>query len=649
MQYKKLFEPIIIGNVTVKNRVMMAPMGSNFANHDGTVSARMIEHYRKRALGGAGLIITEDTTVSRNANYIVNTVGMYDDLFIEGYKKLVDEVHKSGAVIGPQLIHPSFNARAALSGQQPVAASPIPSRMYKEMPRELAIPEIERIVEDFGDAARRAQQAGADLVQIHAAHNHHLLGSFLSALHNKRTDRYGGTLENRVRIVEEVLRNIHAKCGDSFPVIIRISGDENEEGGRTLEETLTILPIMVQAGASAFNISFGTSNAFWDGIPPMGSPTACNADLAEAAKKAVDVPIITVGRITTPLAAEGVLALGKADMVAIARGFLADPEFVKKAQSGKADSIRTCVGCCQCILCDAFDQPIQCMQNADIGRETYMDLTPVENKKKVLVIGGGPAGMEAARVAAMRGHDVTLVEKAKKLGGQVLLACMPPMKQEMTNVVRFLESQVRKAGVHVMLETEMTAGEIAAFGADKVILATGGNSLVIESIPGIHNPSVVSAWDVLSGSVMPGLNSLVIGGGMVGCETADFIAHPYGDRSVGANQVTIVEMRENICMDDFSPARHNLVMSLKQKEVGILTSATVKAFLKDGIVYEKAGTEKELHGFDTIVLAMGTRANNSLLGELEKSGVDVTVVGDAVKARKITEAIHEAADAAYAI
>lgn len=649
MQYTKLFEPISIGNVLIKNRVMMAPMGSNFANHDGTVSKTMIEHYRRRAIGGVGLIITEDTTVSRNANYIINTVGMYDDKFIEGYQQLVEEVHKNGAVIGPQLIHPSFNAREAISGQQPVAASPIPSRIYREMPRELTIPEIKQIVEDFGDAAHRAQLAGADLVQIHAAHNHHLLGSFLSALHNKRTDCYGGTLENRVRIIEEVLQNIHAKCGDDFPVIIRISGDEHEEGGRTMEETQTILPLLVQAGASAFNISFGTSNAFWDGIPPMGAPTACNANYAEAAKKAVNVPIITVGRITTPLAAESVLALGKADMVAIARGLLADPDFVAKVQSGRTDQIRTCVGCCQCILCDAFDQPVRCMQNADVGREEYMDLTPADEKKKVLVIGGGPAGLEAARVAAKRGHEVTLVDKGSKLGGQVLLACMPPMKQEMTNVVKFLEAQVREAGVEIRLNTEMTADQIKEFGADKVILATGGNSLVIDSIPGIHNSNVVSAWDVLSGRVMPGLNSLVIGGGMVGCETADFIAHPYGDRSMGANTVTIVEMRENICMDDYSPARHNLIMSLKQKEVGILTGATVKSFLDDGIVYEQAGEEKALHGFETIVLAMGTKPNNILAEELKKNGINAVVVGDALKARKINEAIHEGADAGYSI
>ncbi|WP_240841565.1 NAD(P)/FAD-dependent oxidoreductase [Acidaminobacter sp. JC074] len=649
MKYKHLFEPISIGNVEIKNRVMMAPMGSNYASHDGMITETYIEHYRKKAQGQVGLIITEDTTVSPNANYVFNTVGMYDDKFIEGYKELVDEVHKFGAKVGPQLIHPSFNAREAISGKRPVAASPIASRIYKEIPEELSIEQIEKIVEDFGDAARRVQLAGGDLVQIHAAHNHHLLGSFISALHNKRTDRYGGSLENRLRILVEVLENIKSKCGQDFPIIIRISGDENTEGGRSAAETQYILPVLEAAGASAFNVSFGTSNAFWDGIPPMGAPLACNADLAAEMKKAVAVPIITVGRVTTPLVAEGVLRMKKADMVAIGRGLLADQDFVKKAKEGRIDQIRTCAGCSQCIVCVAFDQPIKCMQNADIGRESYMDNTPASDQKKVLVVGGGPAGLEAARVAAVKGHDVTLVEKDSKLGGQVLIASVPPMKQELTGIVRFLEKAVISAGVKVELNKEMSAKEIQAFGADKVILATGGEPLIINSIPGIDNENVLDAWDILKGKIAPGQKSLVIGGGLVGCETADFIAHPYGDMSIGGNEVTIVEMRDHILMDDYTPQRHNLVMSLKDKEVALMTSTRVKEFLSDGILVEKNGQTMELRGYDSVVLAMGTRPNNKLASDLQDIGLDYTLVGDAVKARKILEAIAEGSEAGLAI
>lgn len=649
MKYKKLFSSIKIANLEIKNRIMMAPMGSNFANHDGTVSDKMIVHYAKRAEGETGLIITEDTTVSKNANYIYNTVGMFNDDFIAGYKKLVDEVHKFGAKVGPQLIHPSFNAREAISGQQPVAASPIASKIYKEIPKELTIDQIKKIVEDFGDAARRIKEAGADLVQIHAAHNHHLLGSFLSALHNKRTDIYGGTLENRLRLCIEVIQNIKQKCGDDFPVILRISGAENEEGGRTVEETQYILPFLEEAGVDAFNISYGTSNAFWDAIPPMGAPFAANAHLAKAAKDVVNVPVITVGRVTTPLVAEGVLNTNKADMVAIGRALLSDHEFAVKAKEQRSEEIRVCAGCGQCIICDMFDQPIKCMQNADLGREEYISYETAEEKKKVLIVGGGPAGMETARVAALRGHDVTLVEKNDRLGGQITIAAVPPMKQELSSVVKYLENEVKKAGVNIILNKNISASEIIEFKADTVVLATGGESLVIESIPGIHNENVIDAWDILKGKVAAGQKSLVIGGGLVGCETADFIAPTYGDMGIGANQVSIIEMRENILLDDFSPARHNLVTSLRKKDVDFITSAKVKEITKDGIVYEKDNQIYQLNGYESIVLAMGTRSNNKLYQELEGQINNLHLIGDAFKARKIMEAVHEGAEVAMTI
>lgn len=649
MNYKKLFTPIKIAKIEIKNRIMMAPMGSNFANHDGTVSEKMIVHYAKRAEGEIGLIITEDTTVSKNANYIYNTVGMFNDDFIPGYKKLVDEVHKYGAIVGPQLIHPSFNARESISGQQPVAASPIASKIYKEIPKELNIEEIKKIVEDFGDGAKRVKDTGADLVQIHAAHNHHLLGSFLSALHNKRTDIYGGTLENRLRLVVEVIQNIKQKCGDDFPVILRISGAENEEGGRTIEETQYILPFLENAGVDAFNISFGTSNAFWDGIPPMGAPFAANAHLAEAAKKVVNVPIITVGRITTPLVAEGVLSTNKADMVALGRALLSDHEFALKAKKERSDEIRTCAGCGQCIICDMFDKPIKCMQNADLGREEYIKYDNNSEKKKVLVVGGGPAGMETARVASLKGHDVTLVDRNDRLGGQVIIASVPPMKQELTSVVKYLENEVRKAGVNIILNKNITSAEIKEFKADAVVIATGGESLVIDSIPGIHNENVIDAWDILKGKIAPGRKSLVIGGGLVGCETADFISPIYGDMGIGANQVTIVEMKDNILLDDYSPSRHNLVMSLRRKDVEFITSAKVKEIKNDGIVYEKDNEIFTLKGFDSIVLAMGTKSNNKLYNELEGDIDNIHLIGDAFKARKIMEAVHEGAEVAMKI
>ena len=612
---KFLFTPIRIAAMEVKNRIVMAPMSTNLGSPQGYVTPHLIQYFAARARGGVGLIVTGDVSIVAKARYQMRSLGLYDDQFIPAWKELTREIHCHGAKIAPQLIHPSFNAHSALSGVQPVAASPIASRRFREIPRELSVAEIEKIIEQFADAARRAQEAGCDAVQIHCAHSHHLLGSFLSPLHNKRTDEYGGDIHGRLRLPLDVIRRIRATVGSGFPILVRISGAEFEPGGRTLEETQYIAPFFVEAGADAFNVSAGTTS-LGSVAPPMGSPAGIYAPLGAAIKEVVKVPVISVGRILTPWVAEDILSSGKADMVAMGRALLADAEFPRKAAAGNWEDIAPCVGDLHCLTNLYGDKTISCLVNAAAGREEEMAWVPTKNPKKILVMGGGPGGLEAARVAALRGHKVTLMEKSSKLGGQLLTASFPPTKQEFSCLVKYLAGQVCKSGVKVELNKEVTLKVIDEMCPDVIVLATGGLPCIPGKIPGINRENVVTSWDVLAGRTLPGLRILVIGGGATGCETADFLAHPMDDLNPKGNRVTIMEMLDNVCLDDPGPRRSWLVQRLRSKGVKIITQATVTEILEDGVIYVHDETTKSLRGFDTIVFATGTRSNNLLMEEI---------------------------------
>lgn len=640
---KCLFSPIRVGGIEVKNRIVMSPMSTNLGTDQGFVTSALIHYFEKRARGGVGLIVTGDVSVDPKGRYQRGTLGLFDDQFIAGWRELVQTVHRYGAKIAPQLIHPSFNAHSSLTGVQPVAASPIASRRFREIPRELSREEIEQIIERFADAARRAQLAGCDGVQIHCAHSHHLLGSFLSPLHNKRTDEYGGDIHGRLKLPIEVIRRIRSAVGEGFAILVRISGAEFEPGGRTIEETQYIAPFFIEAGADALNVSAGTTN-LGSVAPPMGSPPGIYAQCAAEVKKVVRVPVIAVGRIHTPWVAEDILSSGKADMVGMGRALLADPDFPWKAKAGKWEEIAPCVGDLHCLMSLYSDKTIACMVNASAGKEEKMELTPAKNPRKILVVGGGPGGLEAARVLALRGHEVTLMEKTSKLGGQLLTAAFPPTKQEFTCLVRYLSKEAYKAGVRIELNQEVTPRVIDTFAPDVVVLATGGVPLIPQEFGGANRKNIVHSWDILNGKCLPGLNILVIGGGSTGCETADFLAHPFDDMNPRGNRVTLMEMLDHICLDDLSPRRNQLTLRLKQKGVKILTGARVTEILEDGVVYVKDGRIERLRGMDTIVLATGTRSNVRLLEELGKRKVEVFVIGDAKSPRNAVHAIAEGAE-----
>jgi len=647
LQCQHLFRPIRIRGLEIRNRIVMAPMGTNAAARDGSITDRLITYLVARARGGVGLILTEDTTVG--PSYHARTPSLADDRFVAGWRKLVGAVHAAGAKVGPQLMHPGFNAAPIYNdGARPVSASPIASALLKVIPRELTAVEIEAIVEDFARAALRAWEAGCDLIQLHCAHVHHLLGAFLSPYHNKRIDEYGGSLMGRLKLPLEVLRRIRQAVGPDLPVLLRLSGDEYLPGGRSLTESLFIAPLLVEAGADGLHISAGSSLNSWVSVPPTGSEQAPNARLAARIKEVVEVPVIAVGRISQPWAAETVLARGQADMVCLGRALLADPEWPNKAAAGRWADIAPCLGETMCMRNLSSESHISCLINPAVCREEEMALQPAGRSRRVLVIGGGPAGLEAARVAALRGHEVTLWEAGDKLGGQLRLAAFPPMKQEFVLAIQYLVRQAEMAGVVIQLNHRVTAAEIADLAPEVIILTVGGRPIIPE-IPGIGRPKVVTAWQVLSGEVFPGPRVVVIGGGKVGCETADFLARVVNDRFPQGQRITILEMMDEVMADDLSAYRSLLVRRLLDKGVEIITSAQALAVSEGEVKYVCQGQERVIGGLNGVVLALGTRPNDELAVDLERMGIPFVVIGDAKKPRNAMAAIAEAAEAARLI
>ncbi len=648
---EKLFTPIRIGSMEVKNRIVMAPMTTNWAPDDGTISQKMIDYWEERAKGGVGLIIFEAVTIDAAFPYIIRTVGLWDDNLIPSFKRFVDAMHAHGAKVAPQISHPGPESFSWLKGVQPVGPSPVVCKTHGQVCRELTLEEIKTIVGQYGEAARRAREAGCDAMELHAAHSYMLAGSFLSPLRNKRTDAYGGTIDGRLRFLREVMESIRAKAAPDFPVILRISGDEHLPGGRDILDSQYIAPKLVAAGVDAFHISGGVvPDVFWRILPCLGTQPGLNVPAAAAVKEAVDVPVMVVGRINDPQLAEDILVKGYADMVVMGRALLADPELPNKAREGSIEDIAPCTSCGQgCLRTQLTYEPMTCVINPAVGREKEMVITPVAKQKKVLVIGGGPGGLEAARVSALRGHKVMLWEKASKLGGQINLAAIPPMKQELSKWIIYLSTQVKKAQVKVELNKEATPELIEKEKPDVVIVATGGKPLT-PAIPGVEGKKVVTANEVLEGKLAISRGKvLIIGGGMVGCEIADMLADTGYNQTTGSVPVTIVEMLADIGLDVIPQTRMLLLPRLREKGVEVITSATVREFLEDGVIIIKDGQEETIRGMDFIILACGTESVDELSAKLKDKVPEVYVIGDAKEPRKALEAIAEAAEIAREI
>ncbi len=644
MNFQLLFSPIKIGTMEVANRFVVPPMGTNLANPDGTVSEELIAYWEARAKGGWGLLIVEIAGVDPLAKAIPNQLGLWDDKFIPGFKKLVDAVHRYGVKIAVQIHHAGRQTSSAiLGGEQPVAPSAVPCFITREIPRELSTEEVYQLIEKFGDAAARAREAGFDAVEIHGAHGY-LVAQFMSQHTNKRVDEFGGSLYNRMRFPVEVIRNVRRKVGGSFPIIFRMSADEKVVDGRNIEESAAVAAIVENAGIDALHVSVGVYASMPYIVPPPDVAPGFNLSNAGEIKKAVSVPVIAVGRINDPVLAEQAIRTGKTDLLAWGRQSLADPELPNKVAAGRIEEISPCISCNQGCIGYIFNpdkMKCSCLVNPFCGREYKMKIEPAAQSKKVVIVGGGPGGLEAAWIAAARGHNVVLFEKEQSPGGQFRVGAIAPAKQDLTKAINYYTYMGKKCGVDFRFGTRADAGQVLAEKPDVVIVATGGEPSIPE-IPGIDNPKVVTATDILLGKKAAGKKVLIIGGGLVGSETADFLGEH-------GHEVTIVEALPEIAEDVQESVKHFLLLRLKRHEVRIETNAKVIEILQDGVKVEKGGREKQLTGFDTVVIAVGAKSVNDLKPQLEGKVPELYVIGDASRPRKAIDAIEEAASLAIKI
>jgi len=633
-ELKHLFSPLKIKSMELRNRIVMPPMTTIMANADGTVGDAFIEYYTTRARGGAALITVETVEVHPYTHNLAlgerGFTAIYDDRFISGLKRFTESIHSAGAKCSVQLHHTGRAMIMLDPKYPPLAPSPIP-HPGGSVPRELTIGEIEGLVEAYAEGARRARDAGFDAVDVHGGHGY-LIAQFMSAYSNRRIDRYGGDLLGRLRFPMDVLRAVRKKVGDDFPIIFRFSADERVPGGRDVNESAVIAPYLVEAGADCLSVTTGMHFTLYYTVPMMVLPKGLNVDAAAALKAAVDVPVMVAGRMNDPILAESVLTRGKADLIAIGRGLIADPELPNKLQQDRWDEVRPCLACNQGCIGGMFSgSPFCCMVNPEAGHEQEMVIKPALQPKRVLVAGGGPAGMEVARTAASRGHKVTLYEKSVSIGGQFSIASLPPLKQGFAGYIKYVRNRLESDGVSLELNHELMIEDIAQEKPDTVVVATGGKPL-IPGIPGIDGSNVVNASEVLTGIKVTGQNILVAGGGLVGCETALFLDE------LGKN-VTIVEQLGELASDQIMVPRETLLRKLSETDISVVTSARIVEIIKDGAIIEQRGNRETISGMDTIVIALGVESVNELAALIKNLVSEVYVIGDAEKPGKALEAI----------
>lgn len=629
----KLFEPITVNHVTIPNRTVVSAMVTELCTPDGMATEAFIAYHEAKARGGWGLIIPENYVIAPGVGGFKNLPGLYSDEQIASHKILTDRIHAAGAKIVCQLYHAGRRISREITGLEPVGPSALKfAGAPWEVSRELTVPEIEKIVDQFADAAVRAQKAGFDGVEIHGGHGY-LLHSFNSPFSNKRCDEYGGSISGRAKLSVDIIKRVREKVGKDFLIQYRISCEEGVPGAINIEEAKAIAMLLEDAGIDMLHVSQGGD--FNHVVSPAAcEPKATYINNAAEMKKILHIPVIGVGRINDPLIAEEVLRSGKADMVTMARASLADPQLPNKAKASLNQDINYCIGCLQgCTK--------GCLVNPMIGHESEFDLSPVENPKKVYVAGGGIAGCEAAIVLAKKGHQVTLFEQSNKLGGQWLLASVPPGKADFTSLVAWQTRTLRQLGVKVRLQTTLSKDIVDKEKPDIVFVATGSRPS-LPPITGIDQEYVVTAADVLSGKVNPGTNVVIIGGGSVGAETADHI-------SMHGSRATILEMRDSIAIDESARPRKYLLERLEAAHVSLYTNTQVLFIGKNAVYFERSNRPEKIAGIDNIIIATGSRAYAPLLESLQDCDCEVYAIGDANGVKDGKHNMEEAFHLAIAI
>ncbi|MBF0103416.1 MAG: FAD-dependent oxidoreductase [Desulfobacterales bacterium] len=663
-----LFEPIQINQLTIKNRIYMPAMHLAMANQF-EVTDRLVDFYAERAKGGVGMITVGYATVDELSGNVTN-IGAHDDKYIPGLKRLAQVIQQHGARAAVQLNHAGrYNYSFFINGKQPVAPSAIASRMTRETPKALELSEIKAIIQYFADAAYRVKQAGYDAVEVLSGTGY-LISEFLSPLTNQRTDDYGGTLENRMRFGLEIMQAIKGKTGKDFPLIVRMNGNDFMSQGQGQKELHVYARYLVeQAGVDALCINAGWHEAR---VPQIVAsvPRGAFAYLARAIKMQVSVPVIASHRINDPKTARELLSDGMCDMVAMGRSLIADAYLPEKAQHGREKEIVHCIACAQGCFDNLFRlKSVECMCNPTAGYEKKYSVTSLGTPKKVMVIGGGPAGMSAAIAASKRGHHVTLYEQSSQLGGQLFLAAAPPGREEFAELAKDLSNQIHHMKIHVILNHTVTHQTIENEKPDAIILATGAIQATIP-IPGVNRPHVVQAWDVLSNKVLTGRRVVVIGGGAVGVETSLFLAEKgtlspealkflfvnkaedndtlYTLATKGTKEITLIEMIAEVGKDIGKSTRWTMLQDMTREGIKSTISTQAIEITESGI---KVKTPQGLEDIpaDTIVLAIGSKSNNPLQPIIEQMKIPFKVVGDAKKVATAFQAVHEGYAAGHEI
>ncbi|EFK06098.1 putative NADH oxidase [delta proteobacterium NaphS2] len=631
---KNLFSTFAIKDCELKNRIVMPGLASFLIENDGSIPKEAIEHYRRRAAGGPAMVIMEACAVAPEGIVSPHQARIYDDRFIEGLSKIAHSMKAEGAIPAVQLHHGGRQTSAKVIGGLPVAPSPLPCPSIRGEVRSLSVDEIQELVKKFGDAADRALEAGFELIEIHGAHGY-LINQFLSRFSNIRQDAYGGDIQGRTRFAREIVREVRKRVGDAYPISFKISAMEFVKDGLNVEESITILKILVKEGVDVIQVSAGN-----DATPEwISQPTfmekACLTEFAYAIKKEMNVPIMSVGRINDPQLAEEIIKTGKADLVCMGRGLLADPAMPNKAREGRLDDIRTCIACNTCMQSIFRKGRVECLVNPTLGREEEMAFKSTAKPKKVMVVGAGPGGLNVAWVAARRGHDVHLFEKQSQLGGQLILGSTSHYKKGLLELIRFQDKQMERFGVTRHLGREVTPEVVRKHAPDVVILATGSTP-VLPPVDGIDGPLVVSISEVLNGHGRVKGKTVVVGGGPTGCEIALDLAEK-GDR------VTIVEMLAKLGSGLENMTRKVLLRKLNENHVTVKTDCKVVRIEENGVtIEEKDGGEITLPA-DRVVFSIGNRPEHGLFDQLKSMGYEVHRIGDCLEPRSAKAAIYDGA------